>query len=394
MSESIRKGFPITAWSAVNSLGTTTEAVIQGLKSGRPGLYAPPANTPFDTVCGRVNEELPALPADLSGYDSRNNRMVQSALSELKEPLAVALDRWSPERIGLCVGSSTSAMDELEAAYASQLQGQEIESGAALFARGSAEGLLQVLRELTGISGPAIIISNACASSGKAFASAKRWLEADLVDAVLVGGADSLCQTTLRGFRALGLLSDQPSRPFSQERRGINIGEGAAFLLMERTGHGPRLLGAGESTDAHHMTSPDPEGRGACTAMETAIRDAGVSKSDVGYINAHGTGTPSNDAVEAKAIEKCLGTSSHALVVSTKGYIGHTLGTAGATEAIFVLESLCNGWVPASVGADPLDPEIVVHVPTEFCEINVNVALSNSFAFGGSNVSLAFGAPE
>jgi len=284
-------------------------------------------------------------------------------------------------------------MDELEAAYADQLRGHEIESGPALFARGSAEGLVRVLRELTGICGPAAVISNACASSGKAFASAKRWLETDLVDAVLVGGADSLCQTTLRGFRALGLLSDQPSRPFSQERCGINIGEGAAFLLVERQGEGPRLLGVGESTDAHHMTSPDPEGRGACTAMETAIREAGFSMSDVGYVNAHGTGTSSNDAVEAKAIQKCLGSRSDALVVSTKGYVGHTLGTAGATEAIFVLESLRQGWIPASLGADPLDPEIGLNVPTELCQREIDVALSNSFAFGGSNVSIAFGAP-
>ncbi len=394
MSERIRNGFPVTAWAAVNSLGTNTEAVVHALKSGRPGLYGPPANTPFPAVCGRVTEELPALPTALKGYDSRNNRMVQNALGELTQSLTTALAHWGPDRVGICVGSSTSAMDELEAAYADQLHGHEIESGPALFARGSAEGLVRVLRELTGIGGPAAVISNACASSGKAFASAKRWLETDLVDAVLVGGADSLCQTTLRGFRALGLLSDQPSRPFSRERCGINIGEGAAFLLVERQGEGPRLLGVGESTDAHHMTSPDPEGRGACTAMETAIRETGFSMSDVGYVNAHGTGTPSNDAVEAKAIQKCLGLHSNALVVSTKGYVGHTLGTAGATEAIFVLESLCQGWIPASLGADPLDPEIALNVPTELYEREVNVALSNSFAFGGSNVSIAFGAPD
>ncbi|MFP6640740.1 MAG: beta-ketoacyl synthase N-terminal-like domain-containing protein, partial [Myxococcota bacterium] len=378
----------------VNSLGTRTQEVISALRSGVPSLSGPPENTPFETICGRVDADLPPLESPLAGYDSRNNRLVQRALLELEEPLSAARDKWGAERIGICVGSSTTAMDKLEEAYTDHLSGRKISSGPELFARGSAEGLVRVLRELTGGRGPAAVISNACASSGKAFASAKRWLEADVADAVLVGGADSLCQTTLRGFRSLGLLSDEPSRPFSRDRRGINIGEAAAFALLERRGEGPRLLGVGESTDAHHMTTPDPEGRGACAAMQAAVRDARVSMADVGYVNAHGTGTPINDAVEARAIRDCLGPNSDSLVVSTKGYIGHTLGTAGATEAVFVLESLRGGWIPASVGADPLDPDLEINVPFELCEIQVDVALSNSFAFGGSNVCLAFGVAE
>ena len=388
------RGFPVTAWSAVNSLGTCTQEIVSALQRGIPCLSGPPEGTPFETVCGRVIEDLPPLEAGLAEYDSRNSRLVQRGLSELKEPLRVARDLWGPLRIGICVGSSTAAMDELEGAYVDDLNGLDILSGPELFARGSAEGLIHVLRELTGALGPAAIVSNACASSGKAFASAKRWIEAGVVDAVLVGGADSLCQTTLRGFRSLGLLSDEPSRPFCQDRRGINIGEGAAFALLERKGEGPRLLGVGESTDAYHMTTPDPEGRGACSAMEAAVRDAGVSMADVGYINAHGTGTLVNDEVEARAIRSCLGRNSDSLVVSTKGYVGHTLGTAGATEAVFVLESLLGCWVPASAGASPLDLNLGINVPSAVCEIDVGIALSNSFAFGGSNVSLAFGAPE
>ena len=215
-----------------------------------------------------------------------------------------------------------------------------------------------------------------------------------MVDAVLVGGADSLCQITLRGFQSLGLLSREPTRPFSRERRGINIGEGAAFALIERSGEGPRLLGAGESSDAHHMTTPDPEGRGAQSAMQAAISDAGVSTGDIDYVNAHGTGTAFNDAMESRAIRATLGAAADPIVVSTKGYVGHTLGAAGAIEAVFVLESLRNGWIPASIGAEPLDPEIGLNVATRTTETDVRLALSNSFAFGGSNVSLVFGAPE
>jgi 3-oxoacyl-[acyl-carrier-protein] synthase-1 len=378
----------------VNGLGSSTAEVMAGLQRGLPALSKPPPETPFATLCGVVDQQIPALPEALADIDSRNNRFVQLALNELAEPLAAARERWGAARIGICVGSSTAAMDEIERAHAEHLATGALPAGFDAFERGSAEALARALRALTHFEGPTAILSNACASSGKAFASAKRWLEAGVVDAVLVGGADSLCQLTLRGFGSLGLLSEQPARPFSSERRGINIGEGAAFALLERSGEGPLLLGSGESSDAHHMTRPDPEGQGARSAIEAALADGRVSPGDVDYVNAHGTGTRFNDAMEARAIRSALGPAADPLVVSTKGYIGHTLGAAGATEAVFVLQALQHGWVPASVGADPLDPEIGLNVPTALCNSQPRIALSNSFAFGGSNVSLVFGAPE
>ena len=385
--------YPITAWSAVNGLGRSTEKVMAGLRRGLPALSEPPSGTPFTTLCGTVDSSLPTLPEALLDIDSRNNRFVQQALAELARPLAAARERWGPERIGICVGSSTAAMDEIEQAYAVHRETGALPENFDVLERGSAAGLVRALRVFTRFDGPAAVLSNACASSGKAFASAKRWLEAGIVDAVLVGGADSLCQMTLRGFGSLGLLSEEPTRPFSRERHGINIGEGAAFALVERSGVGPLLLGVGESSDAHHMTRPDPEGQGARAAMEAALADARVLPEDVDYVNAHGTGTRFNDAMEARAIRSALGSAADPLVVSTKGYIGHTLGAAGATEAVFVLQALQEGWVPASVGADPLDPEVDLNIPTSVCETELRVALSNSFAFGGSNVSLVFGAP-
>ena len=330
----------------------------------------------------------------MARLDSRNNRFIQQALVEIEPALGAARARWGAERVGICVGSSTAAMDEIENAYSVHAETGSLPSDFDVLASGSYDGLIQILRGLTGFEGPTAAISNACASGGKAFASAKRWIDANLADAVLVGGADSLCQITLRGFRSLGLLSREPTRPFSSTRRGINVGEGAGFALLERSGGGPRLLGAGESGDAHHMTTPDPEGRGARRAMEAAISDAGVSAADIDYVNAHGTGTAFNDAMEARAIRATLGDAADPIVVSTKGYVGHTLGAAGAIEAAFVLESLQNQWIPGSVGADPLDPEIGLNIPTMAVDADVRVALSNSFAFGGSNVSLVFGAPE
>ncbi|MBW2419929.1 MAG: beta-ketoacyl-ACP synthase [Deltaproteobacteria bacterium] len=394
MSDGAWRGYPITAWSTVNSLGANTGEVMSALRSGQAALSPPPSGTSFKTVCGVVNADLAALPKALKQFDSRNNRFVQQALFEIEFALEAARERWGPERIGICVGSSTAAMDEIENAYAQHAEGGSIPSGFDVFASGSFDGLVRALRALTHLDGPAAVVSNACASSGKAFASAKRWMDAGIVDAVLVGGADSLCQITLRGFRSLGLISSEPTRPFSRERRGINIGEGAAFALLERRGQGPRLLGTGESGDAHHMTTPDPEGRGAQRAMKEAIADAGVLPGDIDYVNAHGTGTAFNDAMEARAIRATLGDRANPIVVSTKGYVGHTLGAAGAIEAVFVLESLRNKWIPGSVGADPLDPEIGLNVPTASVDAEVRVALSNSFAFGGSNVSLVFGAPE
>ena len=387
-------GFPLTAWATVNALGLTTSQVVQALQKTQPALSTPPDGTGFQTVCGMVDPNLPTLPEPLAHLDSRNNRFIAQALSEIKNEIDAALDRWGPERVGICVGSSTASMDEIESAFQRHASTGRLPENFDVLAKGSADGLVRAVQALTGIRGPSAVLSNACASSGKAFASAKRWLEADLADAVLVGGSDSLCQLTLRGFRALGLLAPQGSRPFGLNREGIHIGEGSAFCLMEREGEGPRFLGAGETADAHHMTTPDPDGRGASAAMQNAIEQAGLEPHDIDYINAHGTGTPFNDEMEARAIRLALGTKANPIVASTKGFVGHTLGAAGAIEAVFVLTSLTHQFTPASLGADPLDPSLPIQIATERVDMPVEFALSNSFAFGGSNVSLIFGAPR
>ena len=388
------RGYPITAWSAVNGLGTTTEAVMDALHAGRSGLSNAPHGMPFETFCGAIEGDLPALPDPLGSLDLRNNRIAWCALSQIADAVDAARARWGAQRVGIAVGSSTTAMDETERAYGVFLRTGSLPKGFDVQAQASPEGLLRALCALTAAAGPATVVSTACSSSGKVFGTARRWLDAGVVDAVIVGGADSLCQITLRGFRALSLLSAERARPFAADRRGINIGEGAAFALIERRGEGPRLLGVGETADAHHMSSPDPEGRGALLAMQAALADAGREPSEVDYVNAHGTGTRLNDAMEALAIRTVLGPRSEAITVSTKGYTGHTLGAAGATEAVFVLDSLCRGRIPASLGSAPLDPDLGLRVATEAVEGPLRLALSNSFAFGGSNVCVAFGAPE
>lgn len=390
MGSGARKGYPVTSWSAINALGATTEAFRTGLRSGVPAFTPVPEGTPFDAVCGAVDPALAPLPTSIGEYDSRNSRFIYHALRELEDALAHARERWGVARIGISAGSSTAAMDEIERAFFHHAEHGELPGDFDVLSAGSAEGLVRSLRAITGFEGPATVVSNACASSGKAFATAERWLDADIVDAVLVGGADSLCQMTLRGFKSLGLLCEGASRPFSSERAGINIGEGAAFALLEREGAGPRLLGTGETSDAHHMTRPDPEGRGARRAMQAALESAGVRAERVGYVNAHGTGTHFNDAMEARAIRDAMANASNPYVVSNKGYVGHTLGAAGATGAVCVLEALADGWVPASAGAEPADPELEINVPNQAVDVELDVAMCNAFAFGGSNVSLVF----
>ncbi len=207
---------------------------------------------------------------------------------------------------------------------------------------------------------------------------------------MLVGGVDSLCGLTLRGFSGLEVRSEAACRPFSSERAGINIGEGAAWLLIERLGEGPaRLLGVGESGDAYHMTSPHPEGLGARLAMARAIEAAGIEPAEVGHVNVHGTGTQQNDAVEGRAILDLLG--PEVAVVATKGYTGHLLGAAGATELVLTVAAIDGAFLPASVGADPVDASIGVNVNVERRDFTSRAALSNSFAFGGSNVSVLLG---
>lgn len=373
-----------------NGLGRGTAEVLRRLRAGEP-CYSPlPTGTPFEGVCGALSDPLPELPDTLRRIDSRNNRIAGLVLDELRDPIAAAIERWGTDRVGIAVGSSTGSMDEAERVFADYERSGELPDGFDFQPQLGLETLLVTIRALTGIEGHGTLVSTACSSSGKVFASARRWLELDLVDAVLVGGVDSLCQMTLRGFTALGVLSPGPCRPFSSERSGINIGEGGAFLLVERDGAGPRLLGVGESSDAHHMTAPEPDGTGACLAIERALEAARVDASQIGHVNAHGTGTPQNDVMEARAIADVLG-RGRASVVSTKGYTGHMLGAAGATEAIFALQAL-TGWVPGSLGADPIDPDIDLDIPLTTVERAASHALCNSFAFGGNNVSVLFGA--
>lgn len=402
--------FPITAYSACSGLGQTTAEVIDGLFAGRSGLTPADPALGVATHVGKVPGVLPALRPGVEAYEGRQARLTQLVTLPLLPAVEAAKARWGASRIALILGTSTAGIAASESAWVHARDHDRLPADFAIERQHSIHATCEVTRLLTGITGPGYVISTACSSSGKVFASALRLLEAGIVDAALVGGVDSLCQLTVRGFASLEVLSPEPCRPFSAERRGINIGEGGALMLIERERHTPlgagergvALLGVGESSDAHHMTSPHPEGLGARMAMARALANAGLDASAIDQVNVHGTGTHKNDATESRALLDLFGAGEAGTlpeglaVVATKGYTGHMLGAAGAIEAVFVAATMERALLPVSRGCDPVDPDLGVAVEgagaSQPRARQTRRALSNSLAFGGSNVSVLLGA--
>lgn len=380
----------ISAYAACNGLGRTTKEVVQKVSRGEHGLSRCPLDVPFETVTGTVPGTLPPPPSKYRAHDSRVLRLALLSYEEIATQVDSVRKRYGDKRVGAVLATSTGGIMVTEDAYFGWKKTGRFDPNHDLRNQHQFFAFADVLCDLSGIAGPRHVVSTACSSSGKAIGTAQRLIRSNLCDAVLVGGVDGICHTTVRGFHSLGVLAPIPCRPFAADRPGMNVGEGAAYLLLEREGDGPRVLGVGESSDSFHMSAPDPEGVGAKLAMERALAQAGLQPADVDHVNAHGTGTARNDTAEAKAIHALLG--SDVPVVSTKGYTGHTLGAGGATEAVFSLISLEQGWIPASVGANPVDPEISIHVVARKIEKKLRTVLSNSFAFGGNNVSVLFGA--
>jgi 3-oxoacyl-[acyl-carrier-protein] synthase-1 len=394
--------YPVTAYAACSALGMTTPAVLAGLYAGHTGLLPaafamPPlaaasrADTVLETALGALPEALAPLPAGLRAYDTRMARMAALLCEPLQAAIGRAVARYGAARVAIVVASSTAGLAESEAAYGAQCSAGRLPADYSFERSHAFHALVDVLRVLTGARGPGYVVSTACASGNKVFGSARRLLGAGLVDAVLVGGIDTLCQTTLRGFHGLGILSAQPCRPFARERTGMSIGEGGALLLLERNADAQvQLCGVGEGSDAYHMTQPSPEGAGASRAMRAALQDAGLEPTAIEHVNAHGTGTPLNDAAEAQAIERVL--SSSVPVTSTKGATGHVLGAAAALEAVFAIAAIERGELPPTLRCEPPDPELRLRIVTSALVAPVRYVLSNAFAFGGSNACVVFGA--
>jgi len=390
----------ISAMTTTSALGAGTPALRAALTAERSALKPTPvvqgAQPPGHV--GQVAElDTTTLPADLQPWDCRNNRLAWLALQQdgFLQQAQRAVARYGASRVAVFLGTSTSGIACTEMAYAESARESQLSKLPAWYDYPHTHNIHSVsafVAQVTGASGPTHTISTACSSSAKVFATASRALRAGLCDAAIVGGVDTLCLTTLFGFHALQLVSPEPCRPADADRSGISIGEAGGFALLEPAGDPTCgwLLGAGESSDAYHMSSPDPAGRGAMAAMQQALTRAGKEASEVDYVNLHGTGTWVNDAAEDTAVSGLLGTDTPCS--STKGWTGHTLGAAGITEAVICLLCLQDDFLPRSLNTRTLDPDLRANILMHSGNRPLRTALSNSFGFGGTNCSLLLGA--
>ena len=389
----------LSHFTATSSIGRGLDQTLAALRQRRAGLV-PCAFDSVDlaTFIGKVpGVDAVPLPAQLADFDCRNNRLALLGLTQdgFAEAVHAAIEKYGAQRVGVFLGTSTSGILQAELAYRRRdpVTGA-LPAGFIYRTTHNTFSVADFTRLYFGLSGPAVAVSSACSSSAKVFGSARRMMEAGLIDAAVVGGVDSLCLTTLYGFNSLGLVSEQACRPFDAQRNGISIGEAAAFALLERSpehldADAVLLLGIGESSDAYHMSSPHPDGLGARMAMQAALNMAGLKPAGIDYINLHGTATQSNDAAEGKAVAAVFGPDIPCS--STKGATGHTLGAAGGVEAVICALALQHGLLPAGLNTQQLDSTLDLDYVLENREQPVTRVLSNSFGFGGTNCSLIFG---
>ncbi|WP_208513735.1 beta-ketoacyl-[acyl-carrier-protein] synthase family protein [Variovorax paradoxus] len=387
----------ISAYTATSAVGVGKEPLAEALEHSRSGLRANDFGpAPLPTWIGRVDglEEI-RLPDALAHWDCRNNRLAWLGLQAdgFLEAVAAARRRHGAARIALILGTSTSSIGETELAYTQLDADGHFPPAQRRPAVHTPHSLAMFVQEVLGLEGPSETISTACSSSAKVFASAERLIRLGLVDAAVVGGVDTLCGSVLFGFNSLELVSGGPCRPFDPERDGISLGEAAGFALLERadasSATGLQLLGYGEASDAHHMSTPHPEGLGAERALDEALARAGLAPEAIDYINMHGTASQKNDEVEGALVARRFPARTHAS--STKGFTGHTLGAAGIVEAVISLLAIERGLMPGTVNSAALDPGFGPQIRLAPAHGEVRYALSNSFGFGGNNCALVFG---
>lgn len=391
----------LNALGLICSLGRNKHEVARKLFAGDcSGIrveagWVPERSLPVAAVHG----ELPAIPAALNQHNTRNNQLLLDAALQIREDIELAIQTYGRGRIGIVLGTSTSGIDEASRGIAQYIRDGQFPPGYD-YQQQELGAPANFLADWLQLSGPAYVISTACTSSARALLSAQRLLDLGVCDAVLCGGVDSLCKLTLNGFSALDAVSEQRCNPFSVNRNGINIGEAAVLFLMSKhlgSSQPIALLGSGASSDAHHISAPEPSGRGALQAMNKALRSAGLAPERINYLNLHGTATQHNDAMESLAVNSLF--PAGVPCSSTKPMTGHTLGAAGALEAAFCWLSLSREntrhALPPQVWDGQPDPQLpalnFVTAADRLEQRTARCLMSNSFAFGGNNVSLIIG---
>ncbi|MEN3976578.1 beta-ketoacyl-ACP synthase [Emcibacter sp. SYSU 3D8] len=375
----------INAWDVANALGGNRRTVANSLLAGHKGINGTWRVGGRDVPVARLEVEPAALPDDLAPWESRNNRLVLHCLTPLKPQIEAALAKWGPRRLGVIIGTSTSGISETEHALKRRAVTGEWPSGYR-YSRQELGDTAAFAARVIGATGPCYAVSTACTSGVRAMISAVRLLRANLCDAVLCGGVDTLCDLTLQGFASLQSLSSGGCNPFSINRDGITIGEGGALFLLSRDESDLRVSGWGESSDAHHFSAPHPEGVGARLAVSDALGRSTYRPGDIAYINLHGTGTALNDSVEAAVMHDIFGPETPCS--STKGMTGHMLGAAGSNEAAFLAIAMTHRKALPHVWDGATDPSLsAIKLATDET-VDGRTMLSCSYAFGGNNAAI------
>ena len=389
----------LPALGIVSALGQGKNDVRRNLFAGdRPGVISRNDmlvdGTPV--FVGEVPGALPEIPEELSVYASRNVAMTIAAADEIRADIEDAIARYGRDRVAVVIGTSTSGISEGERAIEYARAEGKLPTGFDMRKQelGSAG---EALARYLNVEGPALSVSTACSSGAHALAMGRRLIQSGIVDAVVAGGADSLCRLTVNGFHALSAYATGICNPFSRNRDGTMIGEGAALFLMESRESEVALYGTGASTDAHSMTAPEPSGTGLEHAIRQALGDAGLTTAQVDYVHLHGTGTLHNDPVESDVVSRLFGIDIPSS--SSKGQLGHTLGAAGAMGAahcwLSAHSSNPDRYLPPHIWDGAAEPgmlsEALVPVGMKLGAHAKGMFLSNAIAFGGNNVALVLG---
>ena len=376
----------------VCALGSDKQSVFDNFIRGDESGMIESAEFGFDTFVGEVRASLPDLSEYAEKHQTRNNQLALLAFRQIETQLQQVMEGIPSHRLAVVIGTSTSGIASGEASMASYLSsGEHLPDFS--YSKQEMGATANFLAQLAGAKGCIYGISTACTSGAKALVSAQRLLDSGFADVVIAGGIDSLARITLNGFRSIESIASGRTRPFQAQRNGINIGEGAALFVMSRSKPGIRLAGFGESSDAHHISAPHPEGQGAVAAMQKALSRAKIKSLDISYINLHGTGTVQNDSMEARAVNSLFPEQTYCS--ASKALHGHCLGAAGAIEAglCWLLMSAYNpkGQFPAQASPQGLDPELAAINMAQTlppADTALNFCMSNSYAFGGNNTSL------
>ena len=381
----------LNALGVICALGRGQAAVSRSLFAGDcSGMRAESGWVPERVLpVAGVQGELATIPVELGQQSSRNNQLLLEAALQIESEIRQAIHTYGASRVGVVLGTSTSGIDEASRGIAHFLRENQF-PGDYDYQQQELSAPANFLADWLQLSGPAYVISTACTSSARALMSAQRLLDLGVCDAVICGGVDSLCKLTLNGFSSLDAVSNERCNPFSVNRNGINIGEAAVLFLMSKEAAPIALLGSGASCDAHHISAPEPTGKGALQSMRKALASARLQPAQIGYLNLHGTATQHNDAMESLAVANLF--PQGVACSSTKPMSGHTLGAAGALEAAFCWLSLVHDRVPPHVWDGQADPALpALQWATAGTSLEKRCLMSNSFAFGGNNVSLIIG---